>query len=128
MAARPVDLRVSRLTMLSGLLASRLFHRLPELETHARMEPSSIPDEFDLLVDIPSPSGASNPKIYVWMERGVEPSVEFGDWHTHARVWTPGEDHTKQVDGIVDLIQAILADQVVLIYDVGGSYDGVVED
>jgi hypothetical protein len=41
--------------------------------------------------------------------------VGFGDWHTHATVW--GND-------IIDLVKAILSDQFVLTYDVGGDYPG----
>ena len=56
------------------------------------------------------------------MEDG-EPSVEFGDWHTHATVW--GADRPGQeCSAIIDLIQAILADEFVLIEDVGGEHSG----
>jgi hypothetical protein len=124
MATEAVDLNVSLLTGHSKRLASRLFHQLPESRNHARMEPSSAPDEYKILVEIPSPSGDSNRQVVLWMEDYVEPSVGFGEWHSHAGVETPDEDFTRQADGIIHLLQAILADQIVLIYDVGGSYDG----
>ena len=124
MTAITLDLDVSRLAGPSKLFASRLLHRLPELETHARMKPSSEPDEFDLWLEIPSPSGDPKRKVVMWMEEGVEPSLGFGEWHSHAGVERPGGDLPEQADAIIDLIRAILADQVVLIYDIGGEHDG----
>ena len=122
--AEPVDLDLSRLTKASEVFASRLFQRLPELRARARMVAYPGSDGFDLLVEIPSPSGDTKRQVVAWMEDRVEPSVGFGEWHTHASVQCSSEDPTLAADSIVDLIHAILADEVVLIYDVGGTHDG----
>lgn len=68
----------------SAFVAERLLRRLPELRDYARMTPAPRSDEFDLLVEIPSPTGDPNRQVVVWMENGLEPSIEFGEWHTHA--------------------------------------------
>jgi hypothetical protein len=81
-------------------------------------------DEFDLLVEVPSPTGDKDRQIGVWMEKGVEPSVDFGAWHTHAGV--EQDDIAATIEGedrIIDLIEGIMAGRHVLISYVGGRCD-----
>lgn len=108
----PLDF--SRLSTPSREFANRLFPVVPEAESCSRMEGGT---STDLLVEIPSPTEDPDRRVVIWMEGGDEPSLAFGDWHTHAGLWN--ED-----DAIIDLVQAILADQFVLIYDVGGEHSG----
>ena len=80
-------------------------------------------DEFDLSVEVPSPVGDPNRKLVVWIE-GDEPSVGFGEWHTHAGVWALTEGSTDAAGSLIAAVEAILSDRLVLIYNVGGEYDG----
>jgi hypothetical protein len=88
------------------------------------MEAASEGGAFDLLVEIPSPTGDPGRQVVAWVVGGDEPSVGFGEWHTHSGDETAARDPTGEADAIVGVIEGILADQVVLIYDVGGKTDG----
>jgi hypothetical protein len=90
-----------------------LFEAIPEAEACSRMEGST---SADLLVEIPSPTGDPERQVTIWMEGGDEPSVEFGDWHTHAGL--------QVNDDVIDLVKGILADQFVLACYVGGEHSG----
>jgi len=112
----------SKLSSASASFASRLFKSLPELEQHARMEPN--PDrveQFELIVEVQSPTGDPHRSIVIWMEDG-EPSLAFGTWHTHGGLF--GEIQSKGCEGLIDTARAILRDQFVLCYDMGGENDG----
>ncbi len=112
-------LDVARLTAESRFFASKLFQRVPSLEAHARMEPRDGSDEFDLLIDVPSPSGDTERRLYLWMESGTEPSLGFGGWHTHRRLETVDGLSLGEADEILDLIEGILADRFILLYAPG---------
>lgn len=79
------------------------------------------PEEYELLVEVPSPTGDAQRNLVIWMEDG-EPSLGFGMWHTHAGLF--GEIQGAGCEGLIDTARAILSDQFVLCYDVGGEYDG----
>lgn len=104
----------SMLSLASSRFATRLYEAIPEARSCSKMEGST---SADLLVEIPSPTMEPDRQLVIWMEGGIEPSVAFGGWHTHAGLWD-GED------GIIDLVKAILADQFVLVHDVGGEHSG----
>lgn len=85
------------------------------------MEPSrDRPDEFDVLIQVPSPTGDPQRTLVIWMDDG-EPSLGFGSWHTHASLL--GDREGAGCERIIDTAAAILADQFVLCYDVGGADD-----
>lgn len=94
-------------------LAERTFEAVPELKVDAvivRRE-SATPS-----VEIDSPTADPSRRLVIWMDDGDEPSVGFGDWHTHASVWTH--------EDVIELIAAIVTDRFVLAEDVGGEFDG----
>ncbi len=100
----------------SRFFAERLFRRLPQLEEHAYMvrRPSG---ELSLGASLASPTGDPDRALGIWMNEGVEPSVTFGWWHTHAglEVADPDDetDPAAQADCIIALVEGILADLVV---------------
>ena len=106
----------------SKRFAAQLFAGVPWLADHATFDSRASQPPHDLLVQLRSPTGDDGRMLTIWMEDG-EPSVEFGAWHTHATVWgaaRPGEE----IMAIIELIQAIVADEFVLIEDVGGEHSG----
>jgi len=110
------------LTEQSEQFSTRLFARIPWLRTHARPDPRTSESPHDLFIQVASPTGDDRRLLTIWMQDG-EPSIGFGDWHTHATVW--GADKPGQeCSAIIDLVQAILEDDFVLIEDVGGEYSG----
>ena len=82
-----VDLDESRITEEARSFAAELFARFPELRRHAAMERMSVRDGWTLVVTVPAASGDPRSELTVWVEGGDEPSVEFGDWHTHEGLW-----------------------------------------
>lgn len=124
MPPEPVDLDVDRLNEFPREYATRLFQRLPQYASCARMVRCKDSDEFFLIAKIPSPTEDAMREIVFWIEETEEPSVGFGEWHTHASVESPIQDRTDEEGLIIDLIEGILADQIVLIYNIGGKYDG----
>src|SRR5579884_1741602 len=87
----------------------------------ARMESKpDRPEQFELIVEAPSPTGDPNRTLVVWMEDG-EPSLGFGDWHTHAGLF--GEIRGAGCDGLLATARAIYSDQFVLCYQVCGEDD-----
>jgi hypothetical protein len=110
---RPLD--EERLQPESRDFARRLFNALPAIRRHARMEGW---DEYSLVVEVESPTGDAQRQLTISVE-GREPSVFFGEWHTHSNMWPSG------VDDIVQLVEAILNDQFVIIINVGGQHDGL---
>lgn len=110
-------LELAKLSPASRQFATRLFTAVPQAEPCSRMEGRA---HADLLVEIPSPTGDPDRRLSIWMEGGDEPSVGFGEWHTHDGLW-PGDD------AMVELVKAILADQFVLTHDVGGTHPGSCE-
>ena len=118
-----VTLDSSRLTDASRQFAVRLFERLPALAAHAGMVARPDSDEFDLRVAVPSPVGDPNRQLVVWME-DTEPSVSFGKWHTHAGLLAISNGSTDAAGSLIAAVEAILSDQLVLTYDIGGEYDG----
>ena len=98
-----------------------MFDAIPQVVQHARMESAGLSEMFDLVVEVPSPTGDPQRKLVVWMEDG-EPSLGFGPWHTHAGLF--GEVQGAGCDGLIDIAAAILADKFVLCCDVGGEHAG----
>lgn len=80
--------------------AKRLFARFPQWHAHASTGSSSI-------VTVPSPTGDPERTLTIWLEEGV-PSVEYGDWHTHADLWVSEDDFLSFIDDIVSDRQLFL--------------------
>jgi hypothetical protein len=80
-------------------------------------------DQFDLLVEIPSPTGDARRTIGVWMESSHGPSIDFGTWHTHADLLTSGKDPIVHADSIIDLIEQIITGHLVILTDATGRRD-----
>ncbi len=93
-----------------------LFERLPHLVNFAQMERNANPSEYDLLIFIPSPTGDERRTVVVWMNEGFEESVAFCGWHDHA--FEDGEEE------IIDTVEAILADQAVVVSYSDGKFAG----
>lgn len=107
-----VPLDLSRLSAASRMFADRLFGFAPDVKQHAAMETDAREaGRFQLLVTIPSPTGDADRAIVFWME-GDEPSLGFGEWHTHASLF--GQPNHGSLDELLDLFRAIRADRVVL--------------
>jgi hypothetical protein len=87
------------------------------------MEKRSESDDFDLLVKIPSPTQDSKREMVIWMDRD-EPSVAFGEWHTHSTVWVVEAGSDNETEALLELIHAVMKDEFVFIYDVVGEHDG----
>lgn len=109
----PIALDLSKLAPASSRIAARLFNAIPDAQAYSRMEGSAY---ADLLVEIPSPTGDPDRQLVIWMEGGDEPSLAFGEWHTHV---SPSEDGK-----LFDLAKAILADQLVLAYHMSEEQSG----
>ncbi len=114
----------SRTTRESQLFAADLFQRYPEFRQYAAMEPVQGSEMWSLVVTIPAPSGDPKAGLTLWVDNGIEPSLEFGDWHTHANLWTIDAEDKWQNMEILDLVKAILGDRIILCEDVGGTSDG----
>ena len=117
-----VELDESRITKESQVFATVLFARFPNFRQYAKMY---LEGEMWILdVTIPAPSGDPKTQLGIWVLNGIEPSVEFGCWHTHENVWA--WDHQSNVlhKDILDLVEGILKDRFVLCEDVGGVGDG----
>jgi hypothetical protein len=112
----------SKLSPASRRFAERLLTSLPRLAPHAFMEPGrERPDVFELLVEVPSPTGDPARTLVLWMDGG-EPSLAFGPWHTHAGLFHEVQgDHDE---ALLETAAAILSDRFVLCFDVGGAHDG----
>ena len=108
----------------SRRFAARLFARLAHLRARASMVRSGSDDGYDFYLELPSPTGHRDRDAAVWMEEGTEPSVGFGEWHTHSSVWVVESGHDDEWTAIIDLIAAITSDEFVLTSDVGGEFSG----
>ena len=114
------ELDESRITTKARLFAADLFARFPELRRHAAMERRRGEEAWTLMVEAPAPSGDPRSRLVVWVEGGDDPSVAFGDWHTHENVW--GDfDERGEPRSLLDLIAGILADRYILCVDVGAE-------
>jgi hypothetical protein len=113
------------LTLPSREFADRLFAACPEVRPCARMVGPHEGGSFELLVELPSPTGDPEREVYLWMEQG-EPSLGLGpQWHTHAGLWSG--DERGVLAGwteLIALLRAILADQLVLWGEVGSETAG----
>ncbi len=81
------------------------------------MADSGEEDGPSLFVRFPSPSGDPDRVAQVWVSDG-DPSVEVGPCHTH---FSPDDAGISEA---IDLCRAILEDEVLIIEDAGGQYDG----
>ncbi len=125
MATLSADLR--ELTPEGARFARRLFEWQPEWRHQATVD-DSYGERGTLVVRVPSPTGDPDRELIVWMDDGVEPSVGFGRWHTHAGVFcwsdealTPEGQDTR----ILKLIDDIIHDRCVICIDIGKEEDSL---
>jgi len=121
-AVKRVPLDLNKLSGPSSKFSLLFFEAHPELQQYASMimDPNSQ-EQFDLSVKVPSPTGDPERVIDIWVENG-EPSLGFGAWHAHFSF--AREKKIDDFDGLIDILEAILSDVFVLVYDFGGEYDG----
>ncbi|HTV30947.1 MAG TPA: hypothetical protein VMF32_24645 [Xanthobacteraceae bacterium] len=108
----------SALGSVSRRLSSAIFSVMPELHQYASTIHSGETDGMSLNLVIPSPTGDEARLCQVWVDEAATPSIGFGPSHTHE----PSDD--AGIAAIVGLLRAILADQLLIIEDVGGTYSG----
>ncbi len=113
----------SRITSESRRFAADLFARFPDLRPHASMERQQGEEVWTVVVEVPAPSGDPRSRLVVWMN-GDEPSVTFGDWHTHEGFQGGGSREGSARAALLDLIAGIFADRMVLCEGVAGASDG----
>jgi len=103
---------------ISRRLSLAIFSVMPELRQYASAIQSGEKDGMSLNLIIPSPTGDEARLCQVWVDEVATPSIGFGPSHTHERPDDAG------IAVILDLLRAILADQVLIIEDAGGAYSG----
>jgi hypothetical protein len=102
----------------SKRLASALFTAFPDARQNARMVPSGETDGLSLSVLFPSPTRDEGRCAEVWVDEVATPSIGFGPSHTHFTADNSGIAET------VEFCQAIMADRLLIIQDIGGEHDG----
>jgi hypothetical protein len=113
MTTQPFD--PAKATPASRAFAEALFEAFPHLKVRAELYAERESGPFELRLTLPSPTGAPERAVKLWVEEEV-PGLAFGPgWHTHADAW-PDES-------LVELLRAILGDRFVLCFDVGGDAD-----
>jgi hypothetical protein len=113
-----------RMTTESKIFTTALFERFPEFRRHASMVRAHGAEKWSLVVTVPAPTGDPKAGLTVWVDVGKEPSVEFGNWHTHESLWSDASENAPLHTEILDLIEGIMQDRYVLFEDVGGPSDG----
>ncbi|GAB5545274.1 MAG: hypothetical protein SangKO_050340 [Sandaracinaceae bacterium] len=116
-ATRTLEQRLAQMTPASRSFARALLDRIPSASDWLTTEPGE--DGELLFARIPSPTGDPAREIVVWMESD-EPSLAFGEWHTHATVWASPVDADPDLL-LVELLEDILYDRIVLCDDVSAS-------
>lgn len=113
---------IDELTQVSAAFARQLLDRMPEFERHCAVETLAGVEGRHLLVRIPSPAGPDR-DITIWMCGGTEPSLSFGKdgWHTHNTHFRELREDVWEEESLLDLLEAILRDDVVLCRDLGGD-------
>jgi hypothetical protein len=102
----------------SKRLATAVFVALADTPMETAMVRDSEADGQSLIVRVPSPSGDQDRCIWIWVDEVVTPSIGFGPGHTH------GSADDEGISETTELCRAILDDEMVIIEDVGGQYDG----
>jgi hypothetical protein len=121
-----IPLNLQKLASPSREFASRLLESVSELARFASMKAKpGDPEQLDLFVKAPSPTGDPDRTLVIWMADD-DPSIAFGpNWHTHASL--RGDALTDGCDALINLARAILADDVVLYFDIGKRYLEVID-
>jgi len=113
-----------QLNQASQSFLDALVSRHPELSEFATTGGTDEGPTGSLVVDVPSPTGDPERRLYIWMEDSTEPSVGFGPWHTHERVWAADGQIVGHSGSLIDLISSIIEDRFVIFEEVGGEHDG----
>lgn len=124
-APERAELDEGRITSESRRFAAELFARFPDLRRYAAMERVQGQESWTLVVMVPAPSGDHQAEMVIWVEGGDDPSVGFGNWHTHENVWGADTKEGGERAALLDLIEGIMADRFVICEDVGGVGDKI---
>lgn len=101
-------------------LYSALVEWRPEFKKFCKTEVSKN-GEYNLHVDLPSPTGDPYRSIVIWVdERDI--SIGFGPWHTHgsATFETDEEGYYEEV-AIIDVVKMIVSNEIVYFVEIGGE-------
>jgi hypothetical protein len=103
---------------------ARLFAALPSMRDHVGAHSYDHQrSSTHMLVEISSPNQHIAEGMAFWMEGGSDPSLRFGQWHTHASLFEGTVEDGW--DGVIDFARAILSDQFVLIREVGARAEWI---
>lgn len=119
-----IALDETRLGATSRALATALFAAFPAARDSAHMVDGAEADGYSPEIALDSPTCDPGRRLGVWLDESGIPSVDFGTWHTHGDVLSGDSSLPRRVRAVSDIVAAILADQLVLIVDVGGEYSG----
>jgi len=101
----------SKVNLSSKRLARRLFEWRPEWKQFAQMTAPEASDDWQILVEIPSPLGDPDRAITIFLDDGDVVSIGFSYWHEHLEFFdTDDEVHSE----LRRLLLGILSDQLVL--------------
>ena len=101
-------------------LYSALVEWRPEFKEYCKTEVSKN-GEYNLLVELPSPTGDAYRNIVIWVEEG-DISIEFGPWHTHeSEMFETDEEGYYEDVTIIDLVKMIISNEIVYFIDIGGE-------
>ena len=115
-------LEIARLAAPSRAFAHQLLHELPQLRASCTMAPIPGLPDLHLVVRVASPVDIGR-SVVLWMESGDEPSLAFGrhGWHVHETYSRRTTSGTFCDESLIDLLRAILADEVVLFAEDGAE-------
>lgn len=114
----PMQYDHAQLGSLSKRLARAIFAVRPDLRQGASMERGAESDGFSIVINVTSPTNDEARSVGVWICEKATPSIGFGPDHTHESPDDAG------IAAILDTLLGILADQIVIIEDVGGDHPG----
>lgn len=81
----------------------------------------STDGQYNLRVEIPSPTGEKERDIFIWISDG-RVSLEFGLWHTHSRaMFETDQKGVYETYTILELAQMIIANEFVYFVEIGAE-------
>ena len=116
-----------KLTLQSQTFFRQLMARHPDWLAFCSMENES-PDGFDLLVEVPSPTGDSERNLVLWV-CNEDLSIAFSLWHNHG-------DPVEMLDGspyevrslpLLDFVDRIVTDEIVCFREADGIVDAIMD-
>lgn len=108
----------SALGAFSQRLSAAIFEAFPQFRADAAMIESGEKDGLSLKLIVQSPTGDQERTPQVWVDEKATPSIGFGPDHTHE------SEDDEGISAIVDMLQAMLADQLIILEEIDGNYPG----